>query len=98
MSRRVHGPGASRDVREERVQRGAGLGPAVEALPQQAHTADEFVADVDRYEVALEAAVGAAQQQRLHVGFEQFGEGLPPRTDVQVAGSSSLSVAPAGLG
>src|SRR4026208_2105036 len=38
---------------EERVERGVRLGASVETSPQHAQLADELVADVDRYEVAL---------------------------------------------
>lgn len=91
--------GAPFDRFEEGPQRGAGLGSAVEAGPQHPHPPDELVTDVDRHQVALGPALGAAQQQRLHVGFEERGEPQwLPSTVCQVSGSSSLSVAPAGLG
>ncbi|GAA3118563.1 hypothetical protein GCM10020254_76990 [Streptomyces goshikiensis] len=66
---------ARRSTASKKVcRRGAGLGSAVEAGPQHPHPPDELVTDVDRHQVALGPALGAAQQQRLHVGFEERGE------------------------
>src|SRR5512132_1340739 len=57
---------------EEGVDRRPRLLAAVEALPVQLDQADQLVAGVDRGEVAVEAAAGAVQDQRLHVG-DQVG-------------------------
>ena len=54
---------------EEGVERGARLGPSVEALPQPAQLPDQLVARVDRHDEALglAGAVVDADEQRLDV-------------------------------
>src|SRR5215469_7987101 len=72
LSSATSGPLAERarpraDLAEEVGDALAGFRAAVEAAPVQAHPPGQFVAGIDRHEEVLDAAVGAADQHRLHV-------------------------------
>ena len=82
--------GARAHVGEEDAERGARLGPSVEALPQPAQLPDQLVARVDRHDEALglTGAVVDADEQRLDVGSHvgelgMIGDEVVPRVERQ---------------
>ena len=69
-----HGLGALVERLEELADRPPHLGAAAEPGPGEPDLADQLVADVDRHQVAREAAVVPPQQHRLDVGLDRVDD------------------------
>src|SRR5215469_8498669 len=70
------------DLAEEVGDALARLRAAVKAAPVQAHPPGQFVAGVDRHEVVLDAVLGAADKDRLHVRCDRTEQGMRGREPV----------------